>query len=59
MIRKTEKYYIKKVKTHKSKFKDLNRYGEQNIKRTTYWLVGFIPVFTTEEVVKGDYEYSR
>ena len=59
MIRKTEKYYKKKIITYKSKIKEFNEYGKQNIKRTTCWLFFIIPIFIKEEVLNGEYEYKR
>ncbi len=59
MVRKTEKYYIKKIKTYKSKYRKFNSYGEQKVKRTTYWLFLVIPIFIKEEVLKGEFEYKR
>ncbi|MET3505543.1 hypothetical protein [Halalkalibacter oceani] len=46
MIRKTEKYYFKKV----------GYYGKQKRKSTTYWLLWILPIFTKDEILGGDYE---
>lgn len=60
MIRKTERYYIKRVVTHKAMTKrSFNEYGRQQRKRTTYWLFYIIPIFISDEVVGGDYENNR
>jgi hypothetical protein len=51
MVRKTEKWFIKKVNKIGKQY-----YGSQNVKRTTYWLFWIIPIFSKDEVIKGDYE---
>lgn len=51
MIRKTEKYYTKRV----NKIGD-SYYGQQCRKRTIYWFLFIIPIFVKDEVIRGDYE---
>ena len=59
MIRKTERYFKKRVTRYKSALKKFNEYGQQNIKRTTYWLFWIVPIFIKDEVQSGDYEDKR
>lgn len=59
MIRKTEKYYTKRVCTNKSSIKGFNNYGSQSIKKTTYWLFWIVPIFSKREIIGGSYEYKR
>jgi len=51
MIRKTERVFVKKI----NKIGD-SYLGRQGIRRTTYWLLWIIPIFTKDEVVTGDLE---
>ena len=51
MIVKREKYYIKKINKIGNTY-----YGSQKIKRTSFWLLGIIPLYIKNEVVSGDYE---
>lgn len=53
MIVKREKYFIRYFK--KYSWDDL-RTVSQNCKRTSYWLLGVIPIFIKTEIIKGDYE---
>ena len=55
MIRKTEKYYTKRIRKYKGVNRTYDEYGTQYIKKTTYWLLFIIPIFIKNEVVKGDY----
>lgn len=56
MIRKTEKYYKKRVRTFKGWNRSLNTYGYNYMKKTTYWLFYIVPIFVTNEVQKGVYQ---
>lgn len=58
MIKKTEKYYIKRIRTYKGSTRKFDKYGTQNIKITKYWLFFIIPIFVKQEVLRGDYEYK-
>lgn len=51
MLVKREKYFIKRINKINKTF-----YGEQKIKRTSYWLVGIIPLYIKNEVINGDWE---
>lgn len=52
MIVRKEKYYSKKINII-----DRNRYYDiQERKRTTYLLLGIIPIFINDEVIGGKYE---
>lgn len=54
MIRQTEKWFIRKInKVNRGSFTD---YEKQYVRRTTFWLLWIIPIFTKDEVVKGQYE---
>lgn len=53
MIVKREKYFVKRWKSGSyMSFRDKS----QRCKRTSYWLVGIIPVFIKTEVIDGDYQ---
>lgn len=39
MIRKTEKYYTKRIRKYKGVNRTYDEYGTQYIKKTTYWLL--------------------
>lgn len=51
MMVRTEKYYIKKI----NRLNDFN-YSTQKRKRTTYLLLGIIPIFISDELIEGSYE---
>jgi hypothetical protein len=51
MIVKREKYYIKYI--NKTKYS----VGKQQRKRTSFWLLGIIPLYIKDEVINGDYEW--
>lgn len=51
MIRKTERYFTKRINKKNSLVHDA-----QYIKRTSYWFLFIIPIFTKDEIIKGDYE---
>jgi hypothetical protein len=51
MLRKTEKYYVKRINKICDSF-----YGSQQRKRTTWWLFFIIPIFIKDELIRGDYE---
>lgn len=52
MIIRKEKYYIKKINIiSRNKI-----YDTQERKRTTYLLLGIIPIFINDEVISGKYE---
>jgi hypothetical protein len=55
MLRKTEKYFKKRI-NERHRGKTYYMYDLQYIKRTTYWLLWIIPIFSKEEVQKGEYE---
>lgn len=42
MIRKTEKYYTKRIRKYKGVNRTYDEYGTQYIKNTTYWLLLFV-----------------
>lgn len=52
MLVKRERYYIKRVK------KDgyITKVGKQNVKQTSFWLFGVIPLYVKNEIINGDYE---
>ena len=51
MIIRKEKYYIKKINKIGKTIYDV-----QERKRTTYLLLGIIPIFINDEVIGGKYE---
>ena len=51
MIVKREKYFIKKVNKIGRKY-----FGQQKIKRTSFWLLGVIPLYIRNEIIGGDWE---
>lgn len=55
MLIKRERYYIKRVK------KDgyITKVGKQNVKQTSFWLFGIIPLYIKNEIINGDYESCR
>lgn len=55
MIVRREKYFIKEW--YKKDSYD-SHYRRQKRKRTSYWLLGIIPLFITTEVIDGDYEWG-
>lgn len=52
MIRKTESHFRKSIRKNEV----FDKYGYQYIKRTTYWLFWIFPIYSSDEVVSGDYE---
>lgn len=53
MIVKREKYYT----WYSTKDKGIYFLKSQRRKRTSYWLLGIIPLFIKTEVLGGDYEW--
>ena len=51
MIVKREKCFIKKVNKIGRKY-----FGKQKIKRTSFWLLGVIPLYIRNEIIGGDWE---
>lgn len=51
-VGKERKILYKKVK------KDgyVTKVGKQNVKQTSFWLLGIIPLYIKNEIINGDYE---
>ena len=55
MIRKTEKYYTKRIRKYKGVNRTYDEYGTQYIKKTTYWLLLVANVY--ELIQNLQYQY--
>lgn len=51
MLVKREKYYIRRINKIGNTY-----YGRQKIRRTSFWLLGTIPLYVKNEVLSGDFE---
>lgn len=49
---------VKRVRFHVRKFDKIGNtyFKKQQVKTTSFWLFGIIPLFISSEVIGGDYE---